>query len=59
MDAEREVKALLDSLSRDELIDLLKKSGFEVREGKGRVIYTEQEQEQINDKKVSKSYKKA
>ncbi|GAB6554270.1 hypothetical protein ACQVSN_08410 [Bacillus mobilis] len=59
MDVKQEVKALLDSLSRDELMDLLKKSGFEVREGKGRVIYTETEEEQINDPKVSKSYKKA
>ena len=42
MDIEKEVKSIFENLTRDEFIKLLKDSGFEVRDGSGRVIYTEE-----------------
>ncbi|MFE8700895.1 hypothetical protein ACFYKX_09730 [Cytobacillus sp. FJAT-54145] len=42
-DVKKEVQELFDSLSRDELIELLTESGFEVNEnGTGRVIYSDE-----------------
>ncbi|WP_044747149.1 hypothetical protein [Bacillus alveayuensis] len=41
MNAELEAKKLFESLSDEELIQLLQESGFEVIKGNGEVIYTE------------------
>ncbi|PDM39046.1 MULTISPECIES: hypothetical protein [unclassified Geobacillus] len=41
MNAELEAKKLFESLSDEELIQLLQESGFEVTKGSGEVIYTE------------------
>ena len=41
-DVKKEVQELFNSLSRDELIELLTESGFEVNEkGTGKVIYSD------------------
>lgn len=50
-DIKKEVKELFDSLSRDELIELLIESGFEVNEnGTGKINYSE------HDTKTSRVY---
>lgn len=41
MDIEKEVNSIFENLTRDQFIKLLEDSGFEVRDGTGRVIYTE------------------
>lgn len=41
MNAELEAKKLFESLSDEELMQLLQESGFEVSKGNGEVIYTE------------------
>ena len=39
--AREEVKEFLNSLSRDELKELLVESGFEVEDGKGGIVFTD------------------
>jgi len=36
-----EVRKEFENLSRDEFIELLKDAGFEVEDGEGKVIYTD------------------
>lgn len=42
MDIEREVNSIFEHLTREQFIQLLKDSGCGVREGTGKVIFTEE-----------------
>lgn len=40
-EARKQAKEFLNSLSRDELIELLTEVGFEVVEGRGEIVFTD------------------
>ncbi len=42
MDFEKEARSIFENLTKDQFIQLLHESGFDVREGSGRVVYTEE-----------------
>lgn len=51
-DIQKRVNDFFDSMDRDEFVDLLKVSGFELEDGEGRVIFDEEEDYSIEGEKT-------